>query len=132
MPNPSSKTVQPSQRIVLGLVGCVLVTVALILGIGSRVLRHSSAAFPPEVVFDPVRAQQAWRDTVLMIGQAVTPTSSDAEVQRAIDRILALRVTVAEQDMHLQLVLALSARQRNEAGASERLATLIQRITQQP
>lgn len=120
---------QSSQRIVLGLVGCVVVIVVLILGIGSQQLRRSPVV-PPEIEFDSTVAHQTWRDTVLAIVPTILPTSSDAEVQSVIDRILALRVTAAERDMHLQLVLALHARQRNEAGANERLAALIQRITQ--
>lgn len=131
MIQPSLEALRSSRRIIFVLVGCVLVTVGLILGIGSQWLGRAPVA-PPPVVFDAGLAHQTWRDAVLALIPTVTPASSDREVQNVLDKILALRVTAADQDMHLQLALALSARQRKEAGADQKLAALIQRIMQQP
>ncbi|MBP9864021.1 hypothetical protein KBC54_01040 [Patescibacteria group bacterium] len=118
-----------SLRIVVGLTASVLLFVVVLLLVGPY-LFHRQTTLASAVVLDPSSTHQSWRAAVLQAVEQVGPASVDADVQQALDSVLALRVVAADRDMQLQLAVALHARLQHEPGADQKLASLIQEIRQ--
>lgn len=109
----------------------VCVTLALVIGligVSSAFLykpaivgTQSVAPAPQPIAVDPVVLHTQWKEAVARSVAPLVVSSSTDEIQRALNAILALRVTSSDRDAHLQLVLALSAFAHQEVGAYDKV-----------
>lgn len=111
-----------SSRTILLFVLGVLISVVCIMLVSIRWLRV------PQPIFDPVAMHQTWQaETRSLLGQ-VSATSSAADVESTIQRILGLHVASQDREMHLQIVLALHALERQESGAYAELQSVLKKL----
>lgn len=80
----------------------------------------AAPSLPP---FDPVVAHAAWKEQVATEIGVLNEHSPTEEIRRIQQDLLTIRVTAEDRDAHLELIMALSAFARGDAGSYARLQT---------
>ena len=132
MKSPAPMT-QPRSDSALGVIVIMLgVTLGLVLGVYflfSRAPSKAPTPTPPAGTAPPVALLHAdWARTVLDQANTLKQDATVADIQRVRESIFRLRVTSADRDSHLAIVVDLMAWERGEAGAFEKLQAELQKI----
>lgn len=132
MKRPAPMT-KPRSDSALGAIAVMLgVTLCLVLGVYflfSRAPARTTISTPPAGTAPPVALLHAdWVRTVLDQVNTLQQDAPLADIQRVRESIFKLRVTSADRDSHLAIVVDLMAWERGEAGAFEKLHTELQKI----
>lgn len=109
------------------------VTFATVIGliVVSAVFIHAPAQSQERGVSqDSDQLHATWKALVASLCSSLTPSSTDEEIQGVMNKVIALRVSAADRDAHLNLVLALGAWARREVGAAERVWAAMDAIAQ--
>ncbi|MFH1620714.1 MAG: hypothetical protein ABIB04_01375 [Patescibacteria group bacterium] len=78
--------------------------------------------------FDPASAHEVWRSRVLSLTGVLDENSNTEEINKIKEDLLLLHVNSSDRGDHLEIILSLSAMERQEPGALNRLKQILMKI----